>query len=212
MFNNRVSNAVNTTAADLALKKDTYSMALTGSTRVSDEQLFNEAVCNLRQAILSQGKSHRRVATRVRFLIRSIMFGLVSSLFFILFLIYLLTHQVNVLTTSLNNISIKTAHLLGSVDAIERDVVQFETAMAVMPNISTSVVDMRHNVSSLTATMGTMTKNIRTIKSEVTLLNGSLSSLSHNTQILEQSMGRINNDMNKVTKPMKRFNDFNPFN
>ncbi|HHL18125.1 MAG TPA: hypothetical protein ENJ33_00155 [Thiothrix sp.] len=179
---------------------------------VSDEQLFNEAVRNLRQAIISQGKSHRRVATRVRFLIRSIMFGLVSSLFFILFLIYLLTHQVRVLTTSLDSISTKTSHLLGSFDGIERNIVQFEASMGVMPNISSAILEMNQNVSSLTANVGAVTQNVGTIKNELQQLNKSLASLSDNTQILEQSVRRINNDMNTVTKPMKRFNDFNPFN
>jgi methyl-accepting chemotaxis protein len=203
MFN-RVSNA-KTTPVEFVLKKNT-------ATLMSDEQLFNEAVCNLRQAVLSQGKSHRRVATRVRFLIRSIMFGLVSSLLFILFLIVLLTHQVNVLTTSLNNISTNTSSLLDSINDIELDVLQFETAMAVMPNISTSVIGMNQNVSSLTTRMGSVTKNVKKIKGELQLLHGSLADLSKNTQVLEQSVGNINKDMNEVTKPMKRFNDFNPFN
>ncbi len=203
---NRISPVDNTkaTVVDLALKKN--------RSNVSDEQLFDEAVRNLRQAILSQGKSHRRVATRVRFLIRSIMFGLVSSLFFILFLIYLLTHQVEVLTTSLDSISTKTSHLLGSIDGIERNIVQFEASMGVMPNISNAILKMNQNVSSLTTNVGAVTQNVGTIKNELQQLNKSLSHLSDNTQILEQSVGRINSDMNTVTKPMKRFNDFNPFN
>jgi len=203
---NRISPVDNTkaTVVDLALKKN--------KSDVSDEQLFGEAVRNLRQAILSQGKSHRRVATRVRFLIRSIMFGLVSSLFFILFLIYLLSHQVEVLTASLDSISTKTSHLLGSIDGIEGNIVQFETSMAVMPNISNAIIEMNKNVSSLTTNVGAVTQNVKTIRNELQQLNISLSNLSDNTQILEQSVGRINNDMNAVTKPMKRFNDFNPFN
>ena len=179
---------------------------------MSDEQLFDEAVRNLRQAILSQGKSHRRVASRVRFLIRSIMFGLVSSLFFILFLIYLLSHQVEVLTASLDSISTKTSHLLGSIDGIEGNIVHFETSMEVMPNISNAIIEMNKNVSSLTTNVGVVTENIKTVRNELQQLNISLSNLSNNTQILEQSVRKINNDMNAVTKPMKRFNDFNPFN
>lgn len=204
MFN-RVSNA-NTTTVDLALKKNTVDVS------VSDEHLFNEAVSNLKQAILSQGKSHRRVATRVRFLIRSIMIGLVSSLFFILYLIYLLNHQVGVLTTSLNSISLKTSQLLTSMSDIEKDVAQFEMTMNVMPSLSDSVRVMNYNVSSLTGHMELVTGNVTTLKNELQQLNGSLSHLSTNAHILEQSVEKINHDMNTITKPAKRFNDFNPFN
>lgn len=206
MFNRvRNANANNTVELDLALKKNTVDMS------VSDEHLFNEAVSNLKQAILSQGKSHRRVATRVRFLIRSIMVGLVSSLLFILYLIYLLNHQVGVLTTSLNSISLKTSQLLTSISDIRSDVAQFETAMNVMPSLSDSVRVMNHNVSSLTNHMESVTGNVTTLRGELQQLHGSLSHLSTNAHVLEQSVERMNHDMNTITKPAKRFNNFNPF-
>ena len=177
-----------------------------------DADLFNEAVCNLQQAILLQSKSQRRVATRVKFLIRSIMVGLVSALIFISYLAYLFLHQVTVLTNSLDNISLETTGLYESIEDIERDMMKFEAAMDELPHIGSSILTVNTNLSLMTSSVGEMTQHITTVKGELQGLASSLSGVSKNVQVLDASVNQMKVDINEVTKPVKRFNDFNPFN
>ncbi len=177
-----------------------------------DTDIFHEAVCNLKQAILLQSKSQRRVATRVKFLIRSIMVGLVSALVFISYLAYLFLHQITVLTHSLDSISAETTSLHKNIENIERDMMQFEAAMDEVPRIGGAILNVNNNLSLMTSNVGGMTQNITTVKGELQQLNTSLSGVSNNVQMLNRSVNQMNTDINEVTKPVKRFNNFNPFN
>jgi archaellum component FlaC len=177
-----------------------------------NEHLFKEAIENLKQAVSYQSTSQRRVSKRVKILIRSVMIGMASTLIFIFYLVYILTQQVEALSTSLDAISEETSGMLNSIEQIEIVMMTFDAHMNVLPAINQSITEIDDNLYSLTGNMSGVTNNVSQVTSELRSLRGVLASMSNKVDVLDNTLLQINKDVNDVSKPLKRFNDFNPFN
>ncbi len=179
---------------------------------MTNEELFADSFVNLKQAFLKQSASQRSVATRVKFLIRSILVVIVTSLIFTLYLIYILTHQVEVLTNQLDIMSAEGQHVLNSVRDIDIVMMKFEAQMNTLPYINKSISNIDQNLSLVTTNVAGITDSFDLINSEVNELSKEMKSISSNIQALDHTVQRVNQDFSDVAKPAKRFNDFNPFN
>ncbi|MEE9302620.1 MAG: hypothetical protein V3U84_02435 [Thiotrichaceae bacterium] len=180
--------------------------------QLSDEELFTDSFSNLKQAFLKQSASQRRVAVRVKFLIRSLMIAIVTSLLFIFYLIYILTHQVTVLTNELDSMSIEGQMVLKSMSNIDSVMMKFEAHMNSLPYINESVSRIDDNLSLVEINVAGISDNLGLINGEVNQLSKTLGSMSSNIEVLDYTVHQVNKDINDATKPIQRFNDFNPFN
>ena len=179
---------------------------------MSDEELFHSALLHLKQAILQQSQTQRRVASRVRTLIRAVMVGLVTALFFILYLIYILTQQVNALSDNLDEISKQAVVVQESMDDIEMVMINFETYMNELPGIDVSVTGLENNIYGITQNFSAITRNVSVIRTEVNTLKNTLSNVGQNTLVLNQVLRQVTGDIAEGTKPIQHFNRINPFN
>ncbi len=180
--------------------------------QATDQELFGDTFEKLKEGVLKQGAAQRRVAVRVKYLIRSITVAIVTSLLFIFYLIHLLTRQVDVLTEQLDVISVEGERVLHSVRNIDTVMMKFEAQMNTLPDITDSVVSINQNLSLVTRNVAGVSDNIGTINREVYELRQTMNYVSQNIQKLEYTVYQVNQDVNSATKPIKRFNDLNPFN
>jgi archaellum component FlaC len=187
-------------------------MANNTISKLSNEALFKTSVFNLKQSLLELSSTQRRVASRVKTLIRSVMIGIVTTLVFILYLVYILTQQVNALSNSLNNVSKQAILVQESIDDIEMVMINFETYMNELPGIDVSVTNLEYNITNITHKFSALTNNVTTITSEIKTLNNSLSGLGQNTLVLNQVLRQVTKDVADGAKPIRQFNHVNPFN
>ncbi len=180
--------------------------------QMTDEELFSESFSYLKQAFLKQSASQRRVAVRVKFLIRSLMMAIVTSLLFIFYLIYILTHQVNVLSDELDAMSAEGQMVINSMNNIDSVMMKFEAHMNSLPYINESVSRIDENLSLVEVNIAGVSDNLGKITGEVNQLSQTLGSMSTSIQVLDYTVHQVNKDINDATKPIQRFNDFNPFN
>ncbi|MCK5903148.1 MAG: hypothetical protein KAG28_08350 [Cocleimonas sp.] len=179
---------------------------------LTDEELFHAALINLKYALLRQSRTQRRVTSRVRTLIRSVVIGLGSALMFILYLVFILTQQVNSLSSSLDDISKQAILVQDSMDDIDVVMLEFDRYMKELPGFDASVTRIENNMMSLTNNVSFITQNITEISREFVLLNGTISGLGGNTLVLNQVLQQVTLDVLEGTKPARRFNSMNPFN
>ena len=161
--------------------------------------------------MFQQSRTQRRVASRVRTLIRAVMVGLVTSLCFIIYLIYILTQQVNALSSSIDTISTQATLVQESMDDIEMVMITFETYMNELPGIDVSVSGIENNVFNMTRSFSAITKNISVMTNEIDSLRNTLSGVGQNTLVLNQVLQQVTGDVADGAKPMRRFNSMNPF-
>ncbi|MCK5917978.1 MAG: hypothetical protein KAG34_06115 [Cocleimonas sp.] len=178
---------------------------------MSNEELFQTSLLNLKQAVLQQSRTQRRVASRVRTLIRAVMVGLVTALVFILYLVFILTQQVNALSNSLDTITTQAVSVQESMDDIEMVMITFETYMNELPGMDVSVTGIEYSIHGMTNNFSRITQNVSTITTEINTLNKTLSGVGQNTLVLNQILKQITADIADGTKPIKRFNQMNPF-
>ena len=187
-------------------------MSKTTLGNMSDEELFHTSLLNLKHALLQQSQSQRRVADRVKTLIRSLMMGLGSALIFILYLIYILTGQVDALSTSLDAISKQATAVQESMTDIDIVMITFETYLQELPRIDTSVTKVEKSVTGMAINVTGITNNLSIVTDELGLLRTSLSGMNQNVLVLSQVLQRVNRDVADGVKPVERFNSMNPFN
>ena len=179
---------------------------------MSDDELFYTSMVNLKKALLQQSRTQRRVANRVRTLIRSVMVALGTALFFILYLIYILTQQMNTLSDNLDVISQQATNVQGSMKDIRHVMTTFETYMNEMPSINVSISGIERNMLSMTGSFALITKNIAVVTSEMDGLTASMQGVGNNTLVLNQVLRQVTADVVDGAKPIEQFNNMNPFN
>lgn len=180
--------------------------------KMSNDELFQASMLNLKQSLLELSSTQRRVASRVRILIRSVMLGIVTTLIFILYLVYILTQQANALSNSLDNVSKQAVAVQESIDDIEFVMINFEAYMNELPGIDVSVTGIEYNIRNMTHKLATITQNVTAISKEITTLNHNLSGLGQNTLVLNQVLRQVTKDVMEGAKPVRQFNQMNPFN
>ncbi len=182
------------------------------SSECTDQELFTSSFDQLKKAVVKQGAAQRRVAVRVKYLIRSLMVAIVTTLLFIFYLIYILTNQVDVLTNQLDLISAEGDRVLKSVKNIDGVLMKFEAQMDTLPYVNESVTNIDNNMSLVTTNIAGISDNIGLINSQVYQLRSTMGNVSINIQNLDNTVHQVNRDVNSATEPVKRFNDLNPFN
>ncbi|HID81332.1 MAG TPA: hypothetical protein EYH06_02830 [Chromatiales bacterium] len=182
------------------------------SSEEESNQLFEESISYLKRSLLLSAKTQQRVGLRVRILIRGVMIGLVVTLLSIFYLIYLLTNQVNSLSDSLDRITTEAVAMRNSVDNIQIVLMSFETQMDVMPALNYSVEKISGDVVTISDGMNGITHNISKVSTELTDLHGAMRGLSGKVTGLDQTLFRVERDMNSSSKPFRRFNQMNPMN
>ena len=178
---------------------------------MTDEELFQASLLNLKHAVVQQSLAQRRVADRVRTLIRSLVVGLGSALVFILYLIYILTRQVEALSDSLDTVSHQAVAVQESMDDIEIVMINFETYMHELPEIDLSVTGVDKSMEKMTHHISSITGNISIVTHEFDNLQASMYGMGQQTVVLSQVLQQVTADVSEGTKPARYFNNMNPF-
>lgn len=200
------------TSSNVTLKIDDASSEPQQSTSDNaDNNNFQQALNNLQYIVQTHSRSHRAVANRVRMLIRVLIIGLVSALAFILYLLYLLTMQINVFSDALDHITMEA-------DAVQTSLDHIEMSMTVFDAYMTNIPEMHHAIGKIDSSLGDMTQNVHGVTKDVQFLSYelgqlqySLKNVSTHIQTLDQALLTVKNDVNDAAKPFRRFNQFSPF-
>lgn len=182
----------------------------TESTTMTDED-FQKALENLRYVVVSQSQTHRVLGNRVRMLIRSLVVGLVSALAFILYLLYLLTMQIDVFSDSLKHITEEAESVQLSIDHIEMSVAVFEAYMRDMSEMNASVEKIDKSLLMMTKNVSGVTRDVQQVSYELNQLQASMRQVTGNVQVLDSTLLNINKDVDDAAKPFENFNKMIPF-
>jgi prefoldin subunit 5 len=177
---------------------------------MTDED-FQQALENLRYVVVSQNNTHRVLGNRVRMLIRSLVVGLVSALAFILYLLYLLTMQIDVFSDSLKHITEEAESVQLSIDHIEMSVAVFEAYMRDMSEMNASVEKIDKSLLTMTKSVSGVTRDVQQVAYELNQLQASLQQVTGNVQTLDNTLLNINKDVDTAAKPFENFNKMMPF-
>ncbi|MCK5726568.1 MAG: hypothetical protein KAH22_07070 [Thiotrichaceae bacterium] len=180
--------------------------------KMTDEMLFEESIVLLKQAFIRQSHVQRSVSRRVKVLIRSIMVAIVTSLLFTSYLAYILTKEVNALSNKLDKITFQGALLQKDMNKIDVVLTKFQAQMSYLPDMKKAVDDMDTNLYQMLPKMKLLTSSMEGVTGDVSKMSLHLQGVSNAMQHLNQTMGRIDDDVHQASKPIQRFNDMNPFN
>lgn len=176
-----------------------------------DEKNFQQALDNLQYIVQTHSRSHRAVANRVRMLIRVLIIGLVSALAFILYLLYLLTLQINVFSSALDHITTEADAVQISLDHIEMSITIFDAYMNNIPEMDVAIGKIDSSLGNMTHNVHGVTNDVQLLSYELGQLQSSLHRVATHVQTLDHNLLTVNQDVNNATKPFRRFNQFNPF-
>lgn len=176
-----------------------------------DDKQFDDLLGNLQFIIQTHSHSQRALAKRVRILIRVLLLGLVSALAFILYLLYLLTMQVNEFADALDHITTEAELVQMSIDNIEMSVTVFEAYMGDLPEMNQAIGDMDVALGGMVENVSGVSSDVKSLGNELSGIRGSLGQVAHKVQQLDQSLLIINEDVEDAAKPFRRFNQFTPF-
>lgn len=177
----------------------------------ADDKDFQQALNNLQYIVQTHSRSHRAVANRVRMLIRVLIIGLVSALAFILYLLYLLTMQINVFSDALDHITMEADAVQTSLDHIEMSITMFDAYMSNIPEMNVAIGRIDNSLGNMTHNVHGVTNDVQVLSYELGQLQSSLQRVSTHVQTLDQSLLSVNHDVDQAAKPFRRFNQFNPF-
>jgi len=176
-----------------------------------DDQQFDDLLGNLQFIIQTHSHSQRALAKRVRILIRVLLLGLVSALAFILYLLHLLTMQVNEFADALDHITTEAELVQTSIDNIEMSVTVFEAYMSDLPEMNQAISEIDMSLAGMVTNVAGVSHDVKSLGDELSGIRGSLGQVAHKVQVLDQSLLTINDDVEDAAKPFRRFNQFTPF-
>lgn len=183
----------------------------TPDTQHTADKQFDDLLKNLQFIIQTHSHSQRALAKRVRLLIRVLLFGLISALAFILYLLYLLTMQVNEFADALDHITNEAEFVQTSIDNIEMSVTVFEAYMGDLPEMNQAITEIDNSLTGMVSNVSGVSQDVQNLGQELSGIRQSLGLVAHKVQVLDQSLLQINEDVDDAAKPFRRFNQMTPF-
>jgi methyl-accepting chemotaxis protein len=178
---------------------------------MADQERIDEAIDRLQRVIRLLGERQEFLDRRISVLSRLALFDLFAVVLTISLLVIILAVQAPELRNAVATMNIHFGVMSDDMYSIRRSMARMTEDVASLPGIIAQVDNIHGSVGQMSGSIGTMTGRVATMNTNLGLMNLQVNDMSLSFAVMDDSLMRMMQDVNHMSKPMRFFNQMNPF-
>lgn len=140
--------------------------------------------------------------------VASITFAVI--IFTLSFLVIILSTQVPGMTAAIENMNLRFGRIADNMVRMERTVLDMENYMSTLSEIIANVDHVHGSVADMTGDVGQMGEALAAIDSDLGRVSATVADMRDSFAVMEHRVREMGRDVNRMSQPMRLFNQFNP--
>ncbi|MBF0399345.1 MAG: hypothetical protein HQL90_01105 [Magnetococcales bacterium] len=177
---------------------------------LEQHEALRQSVTHFRDAMNVRSRLNLRVAIRVTAILRvgMISLGVVAIIF--LFLLLVLTSKITYMIDVIDTMNSQFTSMSRDMGEMRTVIVQMDQYMATMPVIVQEVDAMKGTVSALNGHINDIATRMQKIDQGLTSITTHVGNMTATFRVMDGSVHGIGRDVNRISRPMKLFNNMSP--
>ncbi|RKT43838.1 hypothetical protein [Thiocapsa rosea] len=178
---------------------------------MADEERIDEAIDRLQRVIRLLGERQEFLDRRISVLSRLALFDLFAVVLTISLLIIILSVQAPELRNAVATMNIHFGAMSDDMFSIRRSMARMTEDVASLSGIIAQVDNIHGDVADMSGSVGTMTGRVARMNTNLGHMTLQVNDMSLSFAVMDDSLMRMMQDVNHMSKPMRFFNQMNPF-
>lgn len=178
---------------------------------MNDQELVREAISHFKTAMDTRSKMTVRIGRRVTFIIRTsaIAFTLVACI--MLFLVTMLSIKTQGIIEAIVTMNQHFDRMTDDMVVMRQKVARMETHIQSIPTITTETATINTHMTGIQQKTQRMSINIVEMEKGVHRMGQDTTRIRQSFQDMDYQMGAMEYEMDQISRPVRKFNDFLPF-
>ena len=176
-----------------------------------DQARIEEIAAGFKHILDQQFAMHLRVARRTTSVVR---FGMISlavvgvSLFLLLLT---LAYQIQPMIGAVNTMNGHFTHISRNMGVMKEAILEMESNISPLPLMVGEMSRMRGSVRELTGSTNSLSVRIENLDTNMASITQSVTRMTSSFALINQTVGVMGADVNRISGPMRVFNSMTPF-
>lgn len=172
---------------------------------------LQQAIDDFRKAMEIRSSINVRVAKRVTAILRigMVSFGILTLI--LLMMLYAFTTKMVDMIDALDTMNIQFTSMSQDMTKVRKTMYTMEKNIAYVPVITQATTGIGSSVSEMRTEVDDMKGTIDNLDREINGLTGQVTNINWQIRTLDPAVQHIGVDVNRISGPLRLFNDFNPF-
>jgi len=175
------------------------------------EKQFRQAAKDFSKAMEIRTSLNLRVAKRVTAILRvgMVSFGVVAIL--LLSMLYAFTSKMDAMIVALDTMNHQFSSMSEDMTLMKTTMHSMERNIAHMPAVTLATRDIRNTIGGMRTEVDGMKKTVANLNYEVYGITNQVGNMTWQMSQLDPAVRYMGRDVNRMSGPMRMFNQFNPF-
>ncbi|WP_130471787.1 hypothetical protein [Candidatus Magnetaquicoccus inordinatus] len=182
-----------------------------GPTVPQSHELVAKAMGDFQEAMKIRSSLNLRVAMRVTAILRTGMISLAVVAIVFLLLLALVSSKLEFMIGVMNTMNVQFSSMAKDMSVMRQVLEQMDRHVASMPVIVGEVERMNGSVAALHTDIQAIAKRMHQVEANLGGITASVESMTHTFQGMEWTVRGIDGNVQRMSRPMKLFNSFVPF-
>ncbi len=178
---------------------------------MANEARIDEAIDRLQHVIQLLGERQEFLDRRISALSRLALFDLFAVVLSISLLVIILSVQAPELRTAVATMNLHFGAMSDDMYNIRRSMARMTEDVSALPGIIREVDSIQGSVGQMSNRIGTMSTRVGTMNTNLGLMTQQVNDMSLSFAVMDETVMRMMQDVNHLSKPMRMFNQMNPF-
>jgi len=178
---------------------------------VNQEEQFRQAAKDFSNAMEIRTTMNLRVARRVTAILRigMVSFGVVAII--LLSMLYAFTSKMDEMIVALDTMNHQFASMSEDLSIMKSTMHTMERDISHMPAVTLATRDIRNTIGGMRIEVDSMKKTVTNLNYEVNGITNQRGNMTWQMSMLDPAVRHMGSDVNRMSGPMRMFNQINPF-
>jgi len=178
---------------------------------MNEQELTRQAFSHFRNAMDTRSDMTIRIGRRVTFIIRTsaIAFTLIACV--MLFLVTVLSTKTQNIIETIVTMNLHLDQMTQDMSTMGQKMTQMEGHLQSMPLLTTEIALLTGSMTRIQQRTGGISDNMVSMEKSVYRMGEDTHQINQSFQHMDYQMDAMSHEMNQISKPMRSFNDFFPF-
>jgi len=178
---------------------------------VGQEEKYRQAANDFGKAMEIRTSMNLRVARRVTAILRigMVSFGVVAVI--LLSMLYSFTSKMDEMIVALNTMNHQFSSMSDDMTKMKTTMFAMERNISHMPAVTLATRDIRNTIGGMRVEIGGMKKTVANLNYEVHGITNQVGNMTWQMSLLDPAVRHMGRDVNRMSGPMRMFNQINPF-
>jgi cell division protein FtsL len=178
---------------------------------MTSQEGIDEAIDRLQRIIRLMDERQAVLDRRVSALSKLALLDLFAVVLSISLLVIILSLQAPELRGAVATMNVHFAAISDDLLSIRQSMARMTNDVASLPEIVRHVDSLHGDVGKMTGSVGAMTERVSSMSTQVTHMSQQVNDMTLSFRVMDDTITRMTQDVRHLSKPMRLFNQMNPF-